>query len=276
MTRRTPKLHNRRGFTLLEALITLVLAGIVTAGVALALRTGLDASERMRERAEAHDEARGALDVLTADFSAAYLSAANTEETLFVGDAPEGVPPGQPFLSLTTLSYRSGRPSAGREMARSDAVRVEYSLEPSKDGSPGARLVRRERWLTGTEPGEPEVVCERVAGLALGYSDGGEFQESWSADAEKNPRLRVMDGEETETTSTRKLPRAVQVTLLLLPRARDAEKTLPRAYKTEVLMGCEDAAPFQPEVVFPPPPEETAPGQPDGSGSGSAPGGKGK
>src|SRR5690348_5894604 len=69
----------RRGFTLLEALVALVLAAVVIAGVAMALRTGLDASDRIRERADAHGEARAALGVLAADVSAAFLSGANTE-----------------------------------------------------------------------------------------------------------------------------------------------------------------------------------------------------
>ncbi|HTE16824.1 MAG TPA: prepilin-type N-terminal cleavage/methylation domain-containing protein, partial [Armatimonadota bacterium] len=182
----------RAGFTLLEALVALVLTGLLTAGVAMALRTGLDASERVRERSDAHAEARAAFEVLAADLGSAYLSGANTEETLFKAEPAAEVPAGDPFLSFTTLSYRRSHRAAGEGPApRSDAVRVEYALQPSENEPGRGVLVRRERWLTETGAGVTEVVCEGVAGIRMRFSNGGEMQDGWSADAAENAPLSV-------------------------------------------------------------------------------------
>ena len=252
----------RAGFTLLESLVALVLTGLVTAGVAMALRTGLDASERARERAAAHAEARAAFEILAADLGSAYLSGVNTEETLFRAEPVEAVRPGEPFLSLTTLSYRRNRgPRDVGIEPRSDAVRVEYALQPA-DEEPGRMvLVRRERWLTETGPGLAEVVCEGVSDLRLRYSDGGEMEPGWSADAQENLPLTVTPDEEAGLAPlTRKLPRMVEITLLL-SAGGDAENVPQRVYRTVVHVRSDGVAPFETEVV--PPADE-------GSGGGGA------
>jgi prepilin-type N-terminal cleavage/methylation domain-containing protein len=263
----------RAGFTLLEALVTLVLGGIVTAGVALALRTGLDASERIRERADAHVEARAALATLSADLSGAFLSGVNTTETLFVGQPAEMTVADQPFLSFTTLSYRrAARPDEVRALPRSDAVRVEYLLQPDPKAAAGPEgapllLARREQWLTETGPGETEVICGPVLAIRLGYSSAGApaeggAQDTWEAGPEPDPDLTVTEGEEPEHPPvSRSLPRGVEVTLLLAPQ-EGSRSPLPRIYKTFILIGAEGVPPFEPETVPAP-----GPGQPEGSGT---------
>jgi len=250
----------RRGFTLVEALVTLVLAGIVTAGVTLALRTGLDASQRLRERSDAHTEARGVLEILSADLGAAFLSGANTEQTLFVARAPEEVEPGEPFLSFTTLNYRDARGvGGGGGPERSDAVRVDYSLQPGEDGESSV-LLRREQWLTEDGPGETDVLCERVASLRLGFdtlSQGGAagLEESggkptWSADISTNPRLSVKLDEEAGSPAARTLPRTVEVTLMLAPPPGSPPERLPRMYRTLVPLRASGVAPFETEILL--------------------------
>jgi prepilin-type N-terminal cleavage/methylation domain-containing protein len=255
----------RRGFTLLEVLVSLTLVGLLAAGIGLALRTGLDASARLRERSAFHAEARAAVDVLATDLGAAFLSGANPEETLFTAVPPGQAGTGQPFLRLTTLSYRRSRASrpAGDE-ARSDAVRVDYRLEPNPAG--GYDLVRAERWLTEIGPGENAVVCSGIADLQLLYLDDSEPQEAWMAEAEANPPLWVQEGEEVPSPPRRSLPRAVQLTLLLgdpgqnSPAVNSADpgrNPLLRAYQTTVLISANGAAPFETQVT--PHPQQNAP-----------------
>lgn len=258
----------RRAFTLLEVLVSLLLVGVLAAGIGLALRTGLDASDRIRERTEVHSEARAALDQLSADLSAAFLSAANPGETLFVAQPPEASDQWAPFLRLTTLSYRRSSPITQQE-ARSDAVRVEYALRTRPDGT--ANLMRQEQWLTETGPGEAVVMCERVGTLQLKYLGEGGEEVSWNADSEADPPLKVEDASQLEGQSERSLPRAVEVTLLLAPRS-DRQGDKPRAYKTLIQLGSTGVAPFETEVT---PPAEPGPQPEDGTGGTGGTGGPG-
>jgi prepilin-type N-terminal cleavage/methylation domain-containing protein len=239
---------NRRGFTLIEALVALVLTGLVTAGIAMALRTGLDASQRIQERATTHAEARAALDVLAADLAAAYLSGVNTEETYFSAMPPEQAGT-EPFLRLTTLSYRRSRGTAAEaEGVRSDAVQVQYALEPREDGR--LRLVRGERWLTETGDGETDIVCDGIASLRLRYLGGSEAgEDGWSADPDENPPLQFYEDEEEPEGAVRELPRVVEITLILAPGPDAAESEKPRAYKTLVQLRGGGVPPFEPQRV---------------------------
>lgn len=263
--------NTRRAFTLLEVLVSLLLVGMLAAGIGLALRTGLDASDRIRERTEVHSEARGALDLLASDLSAAYLSGVNTEETLFSAQPPEESDQAAPFLRFTTLNYHhSGSPAAQQE-ARSDAIHVEYSLRSRPDGT--ADLLRQERWLTETKPGEASVVCERVGALQLTYQGASGAETSWSAAPDADAPLKVEDPSQLAEArrSSRSLPRAVEVTLLLAPRT-DRERDKPRAYKTLIQLGATGVVPFEPEVV-PPAEPGTDPGTNPGDGGTGVPGG---
>ncbi|MFN3651208.1 MAG: type II secretion system protein GspJ [Armatimonadota bacterium] len=258
--------HRRRqrqnGFTLLESLVALVLAGIITAGVALALRTGLDASARIQERADSHAEARAVLEELRADLTAAYLSGANTQRTQFVALPPESAAAGEPFLSFSTLSYRSSH-GPGARPPRQDAVLVEYRLEapprPAAEEDGRQVLIRRETWPTERGEGRRDVVCDRVAGLRLRYFDGTEFQEGWSADPEADPPLTVEEGESYPEPSARELPRAVEITLLLHSSGTADAPRPPRTYRTVVSLGAQAALPFETEVIPPPEPAGETP-----------------
>jgi hypothetical protein len=244
--------------------MAILLAAILAAGASLALRTGLDASQRINERADAHAEGRAALAVLSADLSAAFLSGANTELTLFEGHPVEEIPPGEPFLSFTTLSFRRARLPGTAPQPRSDAVRVDYLVVAGPDGTlplplGGAYplLVRRARWLTESGPGQIDVVAERVAGLRLGYAGTGEPRPFWSAAGTDNPPLKVTEGEgDSSAREPRELPHAVEVTLLLAPPPKDEEQPKPRAYHTTIALAADAEPPFQPELV---PPQTSGP-----------------
>jgi type II secretion system protein J len=244
-----------RGFSLIEVMVALVLTALVTVGISMALRTGLDASDRIRERSDAHAEARSALHTLATDLRAAFLSGVNTEETYFTAEAAA---PGASFLRFTTLSYRrSGGSTPAAGGPRSDAVQVEYSLQPSPSGGPST-LIRRERWLTEMGQGERETVCDRVASLRLRYLADDGSQDAWRADPEENPPLTVYKGEEV-STPRRKLPRGVEITLLLSPPAGAFDGARPRAYRTVVPVQADTPVRFEPEVVPRP-----SPGSPQG------------
>lgn len=234
----------------------LVLTGILTAGIALALRTSLDASERIRERSDAHAEARAALDLISQDLSSAFLSGVNTEETLFVATPADQTPPGEPFLRFTTLAHREGRFLEDSDAGpRSDALLVEYSVEPDstrEDG--GENLIRRERWLTEEGEGVTEIVAEGLMGLRLGYGDGSAFEETWEAGGEPSPELQSYEDEGTPPAAPqRELPRAVQVTLMLPPPSGQGSEKSPRMYRTTVLVHATGTAPFETRVVPRPP-----------------------
>lgn len=201
----------RSGYTLLEFLVAMVIAGTIAPGVILALRAGTVALERAEARAARLQVVRAVFDLMTRDIRYATLSPAfastqtsttgtgadttadtSTEQTTtwFVGTDDTS---GNVSVDSLEIIARSGRISYAEMISNNppdvvleppgDLVQVAYSLEPAATGNTFV-LIRRHRTPPSpdgdrTDLTVEEVVAEGLSGLDLSYYDGTEWLDSW-------------------------------------------------------------------------------------------------
>lgn len=191
------------GYTLLEFLVAMVIMGIITPGVTLALRAATVAMDRSEARAARMQQVRAAFDVLTRDISYAVLpsasqssSASEDSSTIseptswFVGTDDSSGNADTDSLEIITASGRVGyaemladNTSDAAEEPPSYLVQVVYSLEPSESGE-GFNLIRRHRSPPSPDGDRSdllveEVVVRGVSGLNFSYFDGTDWLDSW-------------------------------------------------------------------------------------------------
>src|SRR5579862_9803056 len=103
--------NRRAGFTLIEALLALIIFGTIMGAISLSLSTGLRADAQAQGYRRAAASIREVLDQLTVDIQAAYGSRYNPASLLVAGQSPTGtiaqssVPPSS-LITLTTLTQR--------------------------------------------------------------------------------------------------------------------------------------------------------------------------
>jgi type II secretion system protein J len=198
----------RRGFTLLELLLSITLMAVIAASVYAMLHSGLlarrvaaDAAGQGRDLALAIDQIAGTL-----------LSAA----------PPRGVLAGEFYAENNDaetgdlLRFHAFTDAAGTDWG--DVVKFEFRLDSDSEG--GHNLVRtcwRNLLSTRTEEGETEILCRHVTGLEFRYYDGGEWINIWDSVAQGNllpvavevtvslaaPAAGMGDQQESESTLSR-------------------------------------------------------------------------
>ena len=196
------KRRRNSGYTLLEFLVAMVIMGIITPGVTLALRAATVAMDRSEARAARMQQVRAAFDVLSRDISFAVLPSASqgsstsdsttiSEPTSwFVGSDDSSGNIDTDSLEIITASGRVGyaemladnTPDAAEEPP-SYLVQVAYSLEPSESGE-GFDLIRRHRSPPSPDGDRSdllveEVVVKGISGLDFSYFDGTDWLDSW-------------------------------------------------------------------------------------------------
>ena len=186
--------HVRRGFTLVELLVALVIAVLVASALVALYRTATRTVADQGARARGPHAASRALDQLAEDLGRAVLNTTVTNESLVLeqGDTQAG-PGGNTRLSFSTLD-----PVAGDEPDWTLARQVSYRVE--SEGRPSPALVRVHRPLTG--PGSldapvtnvlvPDVEVFRVALL-----EGSEWHTNWAGragDGRRPQAARVIIG----------------------------------------------------------------------------------
>ncbi|CCW34031.1 prepilin-type N-terminal cleavage/methylation domain-containing protein [Chthonomonas calidirosea] len=96
----------RKGFTLIEALVALIIFGIITAALGVALSTSIRAELTLQNHQQDAEVARAVFHFLQKDLEAAF-PAANSAASLFVGNgAPSSVQLPPSLLYLSTLTGR--------------------------------------------------------------------------------------------------------------------------------------------------------------------------
>jgi prepilin-type N-terminal cleavage/methylation domain-containing protein len=100
-------MHDERGFTLPELLVTMVLLGIVLAAFGQMLITSSKTSNRVEEQATLQSEVRASLDRLTTDFRQATTTGAtapveSVSSTAFTFDSPDRATP----FHLRRIAYQ--------------------------------------------------------------------------------------------------------------------------------------------------------------------------
>ncbi len=197
----------RRGFTLLELAVGLVMVAVVGVSLATAMSIAFRARSSAREQTNVVREAMIAMDVVQQEIASALPPKA---ESLLAGPFM-GYSAGTFESSADTLEFYSLARDAGApdDDPLSDGPRwIELSL--SSDGERGVLVRRMRRNLLATVLDDPveEALLAGVRAFGLRYFDGTQWYEEWDS-----------------TSYNNSLPLAVEVTLELdRPSPTDPEQ----------------------------------------------------
>lgn len=214
-------LNCKRGFTLIEVLISIALLSLIMLMVWQTTSQSISAKRRMEKREELYHYSRVAVDKLTQDISQAFLLKGNPHlgvkqgspqlKTVFKGGSDD-----LHFASLSHLRlFKGSRESEGCEIA--------YRLETDPDNRDYKMLQRRESKVIDGNPeegGSWVTVANRLKEFHADYYDGEQFdwKSSW----------------DSESSEKEKLPRAVRLKLTFERPGRPDEE-LP--FTTIVMVG---------------------------------------
>jgi type II secretion system protein J len=220
----TPR-RSRRGFTLIEVIVSLVLI----AGIAAFTFTSLRSSFAMRDYMEQEDatdrSARVAIQKIERELRLAFLTkntqAVNTYKTVFVGKNDEDLD----TLWFATFAHR--RMYHGTPEGDQAEITIWVDDGPDKNSK---ILYHRESGRIDEDPDSGGTILPLASGVVkfdLDFLDSqtDEWSEDWdSTGSQQN-----------------KLPRAVQILLVLQgPDPEDEDKTVDHTYLTTVLLDMAD------------------------------------
>lgn len=204
MTRRTPA--RRAGFTLLE----LLLAGAITAAIALTLYSALQVGFRARRSAHAQTaaarEAAAVLDLVEGQLQS-LLPPTGVLSGAFIGYALGTS--GAEADSIQFYALNSEVDAAADDPLREGIHQVELVLRQDIGTPTLVRRVRRNLLATTAEEPAEETLSRRVTAFSARYYNGYSWQTEWDS--------AQMDN---------RLPMAVEVTVTV---AADAERSTPYA-----------------------------------------------
>lgn len=195
---------SRAGFTLIEVMISSALMGLILVSAYLCLGAGFAAQKMIEPRTEIIQNARVALDLMSADLRAA-CPLSDTDDflgmTRTVGDVQAD------NLDFGTHNYTPRRPHEGDF--------CQESLYLDKDPESGQFYLWRRRnptiALDALTGGMKEELARGVVGLKFEYFDGLDWYASWG---EVDPKKRGQPSARDAGNLTG-LPEAVRITLLM-------------------------------------------------------------
>lgn len=145
---KAPRRHRaRRGFSLLEALLALVIFALISFALSMALSAVFQAQAAAQRRENEANTVRAVFGFLTRDLSAAFISTHNPA-SVFIANGGQGNASGQSsagsLLTLTTLAHRiqmddtaiagaanTTDSSAAQGMPQADFMLVRYDHDPA-------------------------------------------------------------------------------------------------------------------------------------------------
>lgn len=217
---------SRRGFTLLEVLLTITITAIMMGIIYGVLVSTLQARTHLEKTTEVEEAGPVLLKMISDDIAAA-----------FVPPVPDQPPPAEGEPAPANPAYFLGKDETGaggdadaldfvssRDIWDPDTQRVADFAEiglslKANDAYPGlSLLVRREDPFIDDKPQGDGILQEmypRVKSLNLEYWDGEEWQTKWG----------------TEEGQKKVLPRIVRITLVLVPDEEKAKKNDPTGEK---------------------------------------------
>lgn len=165
-----------RGFTLIEVLVSLFILSIIFAILYGTFSTTHTTIRELEGRLEDNRTLRTALQIISKDLRAAYISGRDTK-TLFKG-VNTSKDLAAPMLSFTTYTPYQREGSLR-------VLRVEYLLKTgNKDGI--HTLVRRVMEKDSQSVLDNEELIEGMIEVELSYYDGKEWKEDWNSSISKS------------------------------------------------------------------------------------------
>jgi len=187
---------SRRGFTLLELLLTLVLLVLVLGIVHACLGAILSSTEHGRAIARSALEGRNLLALIESDLRGAVLVAPKPVSDEDIDKKPVAEEDPNAFVGAAgRVRFATASPRRGEGADAPRVVRlIEYSLKPI--GKDRFALARSSKPLDG-DAAETWDVTDGVRSLGLRFTDGVEWSDAW------------------DSQSTDCLPRAVRIDLVV-------------------------------------------------------------
>jgi len=207
---------NKKGFTLIEVLVSVAVLAMIMASVWSSTKQSLDSKERVENRDEMYQSGRVALRKIADDISMAFLIRSPAERAATA--TAMGTATAEVQTRPRPIAFFIGEDRGERDEVRfttlsnirlfknarqSDQAKVSYSVQQSPDDSQVMNLVRTfSPYLNeqNTVEGTSYVVAENIREFSLEYYDlrKQEWGRSWNTEA--------VDWKE-------RLPRAVRITL---------------------------------------------------------------
>lgn len=144
-------IRDERGFTLVELMITMVIAMLLFGGVLAALGTMLTQGRKSDKQAEAQDSARQTMETLSRGLRNSLAAPSAAPATV------ERIDPYDLIIQTVDLATA---PSAGNPL---NAMRVRYCLDAT-DAANGVMHTQTQRWTTTAPPAMPTGAACPAAG----------------------------------------------------------------------------------------------------------------
>jgi prepilin-type N-terminal cleavage/methylation domain-containing protein len=181
-----------QGFTLLEMLISSVLAAFI----ALVAMAGLRSVTAVRSAVDRHSESSDELRIAAEQIRSDLINIGPLGRIIrFEGQVTQDGAASSPRLIFRTFSSHKAR----KDMPESELYEVEYFVVENDSVK---TLMRRVCPITGldsqtsdekTDGGILETLADPIAGFDIGYFDSGNWSSTWSADNQRPPQLVLIN-----------------------------------------------------------------------------------
>ena len=177
----------RRGFTLVELIVAVVVGAIVAGSTTAAVTGFMRAKSRATARHDAFRRAETAASLIAADLQVAARERDLVAATVYLTEGANG-----PYAADQLLVYaRSLEPVRGLiDQPEGGDREVQYKLFPALDGSAGYVLWRRVQAVPddfGDAGGVATPMVEGIQSLNLRGMDAQQWYESWDSDLQGYP-----------------------------------------------------------------------------------------
>lgn len=192
----------RRGFTLIEVLISAALMALIIASAYLCLNAGIASQKLIEPRTDIFQNARVAMALMTADLRGACPLSRDYE---FLGLRRTTGQVDADNVDFATHNYTPRRPREG------DFCEISYYLDQDPENGQ-FNLYRRRNPTIAPDPlngGSKEEIARGVVGLRFEYYDGVDWYDSWG---DASGKKQTSNKQQNNLTG---MPDAVRITLLL-------------------------------------------------------------
>ncbi|HZT42070.1 MAG TPA: prepilin-type N-terminal cleavage/methylation domain-containing protein [Chthonomonadaceae bacterium] len=233
--RRRAATKGRPGFTMIEAMVALVIFGIITTAIGFAMSVALEAQRASQSRQDDAGEVRAVFDALRQDIPGAYASA-NDPASMFVTGSDYGA--SNDLLTLSTQiprlqAYDLGLSSAGNVNAmgatpmgsqqtvppQTACMLVRYVFDPQAQTLSRLVLpVPDPTVLLQQQPGPDDIIARHVVSVQLSFWDATQNQSrnDWDYAHPSTSQAGASTSQSLSTGSDTYLPSAVDVTVTTL------------------------------------------------------------